>query len=165
MSHFAKAGQGLALFFKYTFEYSPKNQVMEKNTNEKESLFRKENLTGENQGPLLPNKKGRYLTASSLHGDKVVNPSGEHLGEIRDVMLDLEAGNIDYFIIEFGGFLGIGVKLFAIPLRLLVLDAANKRFIFNQSREILEKAPGFDMEHWPDTNIHLEEVYSYWRFI
>ena len=138
---------------------------MEIKTDEKESLFQKDNLTGENQGPLLPNKKGRYLTASSLHGDKVVNPSGEHLGEIKDIMLDMESGKIDYFIIEFGGFLGLGVKYFAIPLRLLILDSANQRFIFNQSREVLEKAPGFDMDHWPDTNLHFDEAYSYWRFI
>ena len=133
--------------------------------NDKEQMLGKDNLTGENQGPLLPNQKGRYLTASSIAGDKVVNPSGEHLGEVKDIMLDLEAGNIDYFIIEFGGFLGLGVKYFAIPLRLLILDAPNKRFIFNQSREILEKAPGFDMDHWPDTNLHFDEVFSYWRFI
>jgi sporulation protein YlmC with PRC-barrel domain len=113
----------------------------------------------------MPNRKGRYLTASSLEGDKIVNPSGEHLGEIKDIMLDLESGTIDYFIIEFGGFLGIGVKYFAIPLRLLILDASNKRFIFNQSRQVLENAPGFDMDHWPDTNLHFDEVYSYWRFI
>ncbi len=138
---------------------------MELKTNDKESLFQKDNLTGENQGPLLPNKKGRYLTASSIQGDKIVNPSGEHLGEIKDVMLDLESGKIDYFIIEFGGFLGLGVKYFAIPLRLLTLDPDNKRFIFNQSRQVLEKAPGFDMDHWPDTNLHFDEVYSYWRFI
>ena len=80
-------------------------------------------------------------------------------------MLDLETGKIDYFVIEFGGFLGLGVKYFAIPFRLLKLDPPNKRFIFNQSSEILEKAPGFDMDHWPDTNLHFDEVHSYWRFI
>jgi sporulation protein YlmC with PRC-barrel domain len=138
---------------------------MDSKLNEKDQMLRKDNLTGENQGPLLPNQKGRYLTASSLVGDKIVNPAEEHLGEIKDVMLDLETGTIDYFIIEFGGFLGLGVKYFAIPLRLLVLDAPNKRFIFNQSREVIEKAPGFDMDHWPDTNLHFDQVFSYWRFI
>jgi sporulation protein YlmC with PRC-barrel domain len=138
---------------------------MEAKTNDKEQLFEKDNLSGENKGPLLPNPRGRYLTASSLIGDKVVNAAEEHLGEIREVMLDLETGTIDYFVIEFGGFLGLGVKYFAIPLRLLKLDAPNKRFIFNQSREVLEKAPGFDMDHWPDTNLHFDEVHSYWRFI
>ncbi|HEX3767656.1 MAG TPA: PRC-barrel domain-containing protein [Puia sp.] len=138
---------------------------MEARTNDKEQLFEKDNLSGENKGPLLPNQRGRYLTASSLTGDKVVNAAEEHLGEIKEVMLDLETGTIDYFVIEFGGFLGLGVKYFAIPLRLLKLDAPNKRFIFNQSRELLEKAPGFDMDHWPDTNLHFDEVHSYWRFI
>jgi sporulation protein YlmC with PRC-barrel domain len=138
---------------------------METKINGKEELLEKDNLSGENKGPLLPNQTGRYLTASSLTGDKVVNSAEEHLGEIKDVMLDLQTGTIDYFVIEFGGFLGMGVKYFAIPLRLLKLDAPNKRFIFNQSRELLEKAPGFDMDHWPDTNLHFDEVYSYWRFI
>jgi sporulation protein YlmC with PRC-barrel domain len=138
---------------------------MDTKMNDKEQLFEKDNLSGENKGPLLPNQRGRYLTASSLTGDKVVNAAEEHLGEIKEVMLDLETGTIDYFVIEFGGFLGLGVKYFAIPLRLLKLDAPNKRFIFNQSREVLEKAPGFDMDHWPDTNLHFDEVHTYWRFI
>lgn len=138
---------------------------METTVNVKEQLFEKDNLSGENKGALLPNQRGRYLTASSLAGDKVVNGQVEHLGEIKDIMLDLETGKIDYFVIEFGGFLGMGVKYFAIPLRLLKLDAPNKRFVFEQSRELLEKAPGFDMDHWPDTNLHFDEVYSYWRFI
>ena len=138
---------------------------MDTKINEKEQLFEKDNLTGENQGALLPNQKGRYLTASSLEGDKVVNPAGEHLGEIKEIMLDMDAGKIDYLVIEFGGFLGLGVKYFAIPFRLLKLDAPNKRFVFNQSRETLENAPGFDMDHWPDTNLHFDEVYTYWRFI
>ncbi len=132
---------------------------------EKEQLFEKDNLSGENKGPLLPNQMGRYLTASSLEGDKVVNSLGEHLGEIKEIMLDLESGKIDYIVVEFGGFLGLGVKYFAIPFRLIKLDAANRRFVFEQTREVLEKAPGFDMDHWPDTNLHFDEVHSYWRFI
>jgi sporulation protein YlmC with PRC-barrel domain len=138
---------------------------MDAKINEKDQQFEKDNLSGENKGALLPNQKGRYLTASTLIGDKVVNPRHEHLGEIKDIMLDLESGKIDYIVIEFGGFLGIGIKYFAIPFRLLSLDTANKRFIFDQSREVLDKAPGFDMDHWPDTNLHFDEVYSYWRFI
>jgi sporulation protein YlmC with PRC-barrel domain len=138
---------------------------MEAVQDEKEQRFEKDNISGENQGALLPNQTGRYLTASTVTGDKVVNPAGEHLGEIKEVMLDLENGKIDYFVVEFGGFLGLGVKYFAIPLRLLKIDTPNKRFIFNQSRQVLENAPGFDMDHWPDTNLHFDDVHSYWRFI
>jgi sporulation protein YlmC with PRC-barrel domain len=124
-----------------------------------------DNLTGANQGALYPNMPLRYLTASSITGDKVVNNKGEQLGEIVEIMIDLSNGTIDYFVIEFGGFLGIGIKYFAIPCRLLKVDAEKKVFVFNQSKEELEKAPGFDMEHWPDTNIHFDEAQSYWSFM
>jgi sporulation protein YlmC with PRC-barrel domain len=124
-----------------------------------------DNLTGVNQEGFYPNRPLRYLTATSIVGDKVYNPAGEHLGVIKDIMIDLASGTIDYFIIEFGGFLGIGIKYFAIPFSLLKVDPDNKRFLFAQSKEELSKAPGFDIDHWPDTNIHLEEVNEYWNFM
>ena len=125
----------------------------------------KDNLTGVNNGALYPNFPLKYLTASSIIGDKVHNEKDEHMGKIKDIMIDITTGKIDYFLIEFGGFLGIGIKYFAIPFDLLRIDADKKIFIFNQTKESLEKAPGFDLEHWPDTNIHFEEAHGYWSFM
>ena len=124
-----------------------------------------DNLTGINHGALFSNTPLKYLTASSIIGDKVLNEKDEHMGVIRDIMLDVSSGKIDYYVIEFGGFLGIGIKYFAIPFNLLSIDAEKKVFIFNQKKEVLEKAPGFDLEHWPDTNLHFDQVYSYWSFM
>jgi len=124
-----------------------------------------DNVSGINHGPLFSNLPLRYLTASSIIGDKVLNEKDEHMGVIRDIMLDVSSGKIDYYVIEFGGFLGIGIKYFAIPFNLLSIDAEKKVFIFNQKKEVLEKAPGFDLEHWPDTNLHFDQVYSYWSFM
>jgi sporulation protein YlmC with PRC-barrel domain len=124
-----------------------------------------DNLTGANQGALYSNTPLKYLTASSIIGDKVHNEIDEHLGEIKDIMIDVITGKIDYFIIQFGGFLGIGIKYFAIPFHLVRVDPARRLFIFKQGREALEKAPGFDIDHWPDTNIHLDKVTSYWGFM
>jgi sporulation protein YlmC with PRC-barrel domain len=103
-----------------------------------------------------------FLTATSIIGDKVENSSGESLGEIKDIMLNIADGNIKYYVIQFGGFLTMGEKYFAIPFRFLDVDAEKQIFILNQKREDLEKAPGFDKEHWPDTNVHTEEVDYYW---
>ena len=128
------------------------------------STIKNDNLSGWNEGEIFPNLPLKYLTASSIIGDKVRNKKDEHLGEIRDIMLDISTGKIDYFVIEFGGFLGIGIKYFAIPFRLLNVDPEKKAFLFDQSKETLEKAPGFDIDHWPDTNLHLDQVYSYWSF-
>ncbi len=125
----------------------------------------KDNITGVNQAGFYPNFPLRFLTATSVIGDKVQNDRDEHLGVIIDIMLDIKTGTIDYYVVEFGGFLGIGIKYFAIPFQALKVDADKKLFRFSESRETLEKAPGFDMDHWPDTNIHLEEVNSYWSFM
>jgi len=122
-----------------------------------------ENATGVNNEGVHPNRPLKYLTASSVIGDKVHNDKGEHLGEIGDVMIDILTGKIEYFVIKFGGFLTINEKLFAIPFSLLKVDSEKKQFILNQSREMLEKAPGFNMNHWPETNFHAEE--TYWSFM
>ena len=122
-----------------------------------------DNFTGVNTDGKHPNSPLKYLTATSIIGDKVYNPEGENMGKIEDIMIDINKGKIEYVVIEFGGFLTIGEKYFAIPFRLLQVDTANKAFIFNQPKEMLEKAPGFDMNHWPETNLHGEE--TYWSFV
>jgi sporulation protein YlmC with PRC-barrel domain len=57
----------------------------------------------------------RVLSASTLEGDKVTNAEGENLGEVKELMIDLESGRVAYAVLEFGGFLGLGDKLFAVP--------------------------------------------------
>jgi len=90
------------------------------------------------------------LSARTICGDAVVNSSGEKLGKIEELMIDLENGRVAYAVLSFGGFLGIGDKLFAIPFEALELDPDNHRFMLDVSREKLEQAPGFDKNDWPD---------------
>ncbi len=52
------------------------------------------------------------MDAATLIGDKVVNAQGEGLGEIEAIMLDVRSGRIAYAVLSFGGFLGLGSKLF-----------------------------------------------------
>jgi len=124
-----------------------------------------DNLTGVNKGKLYANTPLQYLAASSIMKDEVLNDADEHMGNIKDIMLDITSGKIDYYVIEFGGFLGIGVKYFAIPFRLLRVDPIKKVFRFSQNRKLLENAPGIDIHHWPDTNIEREAIYKYWSFL
>jgi len=90
------------------------------------------------------------LSASTLTGNEVVNRQGENLGEVKDVMIDVESGKVTYAVLEFGGFLGLGAKLFAVPINAMELDTVKERFVFDQSKERLESAPGFDKDNWPD---------------
>jgi sporulation protein YlmC with PRC-barrel domain len=90
------------------------------------------------------------MKADTLTGDKVVNFQKEDLGKIEHLMIDLESGRIAYAVLSFGGFLGMGDKLFAIPWSSLKVDTVEHRFVLNVDKELLKAAPGFDKEHWPD---------------
>jgi len=122
-----------------------------------------DNVTGVNDSGLKANTPVKYLTASSIVGDKIFNNTEEKLGEIKDLMMNVHDGRIEYVIIEFGGFLGIGEKYFAVPYKVLTLDTDRHAYILNQKRDVLENAPGFDKDHWPETNSHeFDKVVNYW---
>jgi sporulation protein YlmC with PRC-barrel domain len=98
-----------------------------------------------------PDKKYRgVLAASTLDGDSVQNPAGEDIGKIDEIMIDIPSGKVAYAVLSFGGVLGIGNKLFAVPWNALQLDEDEKRFILNVDKRTLETAPGFDKDNWPD---------------
>jgi sporulation protein YlmC with PRC-barrel domain len=110
------------------------------------------------------NKFRRTLGASTLIHDKVVNLSGQDIGRIEELMVDVTTGRVAYAVLSFGGFMGIGNKLFALPWSALTVDEAKKRFVVNVTRESLEKMPGFDKDHWPDLNDleYATGVYRQW---
>lgn len=105
-------------------------------------------MTYESRDPGSP--APRLLSATSLMSDDVYNQKEEKLGDIKDLMLDIRSGTVSYAVLSFGGFLGMGEKLFAVPWSALTLDTINKRFVLNVASERLENAPGFDKDNWPD---------------
>ena len=77
------------------------------------------------------------LSATQIIGDGVVNRAGENLGKIEELMLDLEKGRVAYAVLSFGGVLGMGAKLFAIPFEALKLDADRHHFTLDVDKEKL----------------------------
>lgn len=115
-----------------------------------ESGTRDANIVGSPESFVNDGPGPDLMLASSLEGDDVYNPAGEKkLGDIKGIMLDVKQGRIAYAVLSFGGFLGIGDKLFAVPWQALTLDVDNKQFLLNQDKESLKNAPGFDKDHWP----------------
>jgi len=92
----------------------------------------------------------RVLSASTLAGDRVRNPTGEDLGKIEELMIDIPTGRIAYAVLSFGGFLGMGNKLFAVPWSAFTVDEREHELILNADKQMLESAPGFDKDNWPD---------------
>ncbi len=98
----------------------------------------------------MTTKIRQVLSSSSIVGTNVQNSAREDLGEIKDLMIDLSGGRIAYAVLSFGGFLGMGDKLFAIPWEAFQVVQEEEILILNVAKEKLEQAPGFDKDNWPD---------------
>jgi sporulation protein YlmC with PRC-barrel domain len=98
--------------------------------------------SGKGPGPAL-------MGADTLMGNDVYNPAGEKLGSIKEFMIEMATGRVSYAVLSYGGFLGMGDRLFAVPWRALKLDTVNHRFTLDASKDKLKNAPGFDKDHWP----------------
>lgn len=90
------------------------------------------------------------MSTSSLTGDDIRNNQDETLGTVHDIMVDCGSGKVAYVVMSSGGFLGMGNKLFSIPMSALTLDQENKCFRMDASKQTFEKADGFDKENWPN---------------
>ena len=90
------------------------------------------------------------VSASKVIGESVINRQQETLGKVHELVLDVESGRIAYAVLSFGGFMGMGNKLFALPWKALDLSPTEMKLVLNVDKEKLKNAPGFDKENWPD---------------
>ena len=91
------------------------------------------------------------LSSGSLKNTKIVNLDGEDIGTLDEIMLHAGSGDVAYAVVSFGGFLGMGDKLFAVPWNALTVDTDEHRLVLDADRKRLENAPGFDKDAWPTT--------------
>lgn len=98
---------------------------------------------------------GFAILGSNLIGKNVKNAQGEDIGEVKDIMLDSK-GKVRYVAVAYGGFLGVGDKMHAVPLSAFQFKRDKDMFfddtelILNVSKEQLKDEPGFDANNWPD---------------
>ena len=110
--------------------------------------------------------KSKIISSSSLTGKNVYNLKDENIGEIKDLMINPNNSEIVYAVLAFGGFLGIGSKLFAIPLEALTFSDTDETIRLDVTKEKLENAPSFDDDNWPMTadNDFLDSVYGHYGY-
>jgi sporulation protein YlmC with PRC-barrel domain len=108
----------------------------------------------------------QLMKGSTFIGSNVENPQGQNLGDIKDVVIDRSSGRIAYAVVSFGGFLGVGEKLFAVPWGAFSQPKADKdTFVLDVDKERLKNAPGFDTHNWPQmaSQEWVTSLYSYYH--
>ena len=106
------------------------------------------------------------LCATYLINDNVRNVAGEDLGKIEDIVINVETGQIQYAILSFGGFMGIGNRHFALPWELLGVEWLEKHIIIlDVDKELLKNAPKFNKDNPPNFEDpqFKSEIYEYYN--
>jgi sporulation protein YlmC with PRC-barrel domain len=92
----------------------------------------------------------RFNKASDLIGMNVKNRENEKIGEVKDLIVDLQSGHVAYAVVSSGGILGIGDKLVAVPPRSFEYSDTDKKLVLNVDKQTLANAPRFEKDRWPD---------------
>ena len=88
------------------------------------------------------------FSAEELAGREVRDPSGQLVGEIANVMVDLDRGVVAYALIAFGGFLGIGEDLVPVPFGKLSQSENSEALEISASFQQVENAPRYIEGDW-----------------
>lgn len=100
-------------------------------------------------------KGGFSILGSKFIGMEVENPQGENLGEVKDIMID-STGRVRYAAVSYGGFMGMGDKMYAVPLDAFTYKRDKDMFFddviltLNITQEQLKDDKGFDNKNWPN---------------
>jgi sporulation protein YlmC with PRC-barrel domain len=108
------------------------------------------------------------VPASKITGETVANHQAENVGKIHELVIDARKNRVAYAVLSFGGFLGMGNKLFAMPWEAFEFSATEHKLILNVDKEKLKTAPGFEKgDKWPDFSDTLwgESIYNYYDYV
>lgn len=96
--------------------------------------------------PVLPQSK----RLGNVIGKPVRDAQGQRLGTVEDIVLNSQGDSISYAVLSYGGFLGLGDKLFAVPWSEFSAHPTRDAYTLDVRREYLRDAPGFPKDNWPD---------------
>jgi sporulation protein YlmC with PRC-barrel domain len=82
---------------------------------------------------------------SKLIGSNVINDKNEKIGTVDDVIADKDKKQLNFAVLQVGGFLGLGGRLVAIPYDSLVIDEAGQKITLpGASKDELKKLSEFN---------------------
>lgn len=92
------------------------------------------------------------IRAEDMVGTTVYGTDEAKIGEIGDILLTAD-GKVDAYVIDVGGFLGMGEKKVAVGSENLafLVDAEGNRYLYtNFTKDQLEKQPAYDSSSWAE---------------
>lgn len=91
----------------------------------------------------------RLIASNKVEGTAVYNREGDKLGSIYNFMVDKESGKVEYAVLQFGGFLGLGSDYYPLPWDVLTYDVSLGGYAVGLDKAVLEKAPRYGVNDEP----------------
>lgn len=106
----------------------------------------------------------RLIASNKVEGTTVYNTEGERLGTIKNFMVDKASGEVEYAVLSFGGFLGIGSDYYPLPWDMLEYDSDQGGYVVDLDKDILDEAPHFAADEEPEFNeTYGQEIQNYYE--
>lgn len=85
----------------------------------------------------------RTIASDKVEGTAVYDAHDAKIGTIQSVMIDKFSGQVQYAVMSFGGFLGIGERYHPLPWSVLRYDDKLGGYVVGIKKEALESGPSF----------------------
>jgi len=92
-----------------------------------------------------PTQEQTLVSSGALVGTTVKDLQGEEIGELRELMIDLQSGRIVYAVMASGGVLGMGEKSLAVPWETFKVGLEKDELIVQMDKDKLQTAPTYEM--------------------
>jgi len=103
---------------------------------------------GEDDHDAAMTNPGQTLLASRIINLRAVNPQNNDLGDIEDIAMNPQNGDVVYLALARGGFIGIGTTMYAVPCD-TVVNCNQDRMCLDISASALKDMKGFKNDEWP----------------
>jgi sporulation protein YlmC with PRC-barrel domain len=103
------------------------------------------------------------IASDKVEGTPVYRSNGEKIGQIERVMIDKRSGKVEYAVMSFGGFMGIGQDAYPLPWSLLTYNPELEGYEVNISEQHLKSAPKFspyETWDWNQRGRAIDEYYN-----
>jgi hypothetical protein len=105
----------------------------------------------------------RLIASNKVEGTAVYNRQGEKLGSVHNFMVDKRSGKVEYAVMSFGGFLGMGESYHPLPWNVLTYDTGQGGYVVDLDKRILQGGPSYKSGQEPRYDrAYGEEVYKYY---
>jgi hypothetical protein len=91
----------------------------------------------------------RLIASNKVEGTAVYARDGRRLGSIYNFMVDKRSGKVEYAVMTYGGFLGMGTRYYPMPWDILEYDTRLTGYRVDMLERDLERAPSFDRDSEP----------------